>query len=117
MKNFSVSQDVRKVKISRTMRYHFTVVKKLSLEEDIMTSFGRGCKNSELGTLLARTHNDQPQWNTVCRFLHRLNTEPQYDPVFLPLAIHKGLTVGPQKDFSIPSFFIAKLATTTKLQK
>ena len=104
------------MQIKTTKRYHLTLVRMAIINKSINNKYWRGC--GKKGTLLycvSECKLVQPLWETVWRYLRKLNIELPYDPAIPLLGIYLDKTFI-EKDTYTP-MFIAALFTIAKTWK
>ena len=95
MEKCSTSPIIKEMQIKTTMRYHFTLVRMVIINNATNNKGRRGC--GEKRTLLYcwwQCESVQPLWKTVLRFLRKLNIEPAIPLLGIYLAktfIHKDM--------------------------
>ena len=116
MKKCSTLLIIREMLIKITMRNNFTPVRMTIINKSTNDKCWKGC--GEKGTFLhswLECKLVQPLWKTVCRYLRKLNIEPQYDLAIPLLVIYLDKTFI-EKDSCTP-MFIAALFTIAKTWK
>ena len=116
MKRASISLIIRERQIKTTMKYHLTLFRMAAFQKSTNNRFWGGCGGK--GTLLHswwKCRLIQSLWNTVWRFLKKLEIELPYDPAIPLLGIHTKET-RIERDTCTP-MFITTLFTLVRTWK